>query len=333
MADQSQWVELWAIADLATPMAVRVAATLKIADFVSQGLSAISQLAEVTGTDQDTLERVLSHLTSARVLDRDDQGRYTLTELGELLLDDHPAGMRRRLDIEGAIGRADLSFFQLLHTVRTGEAAYSAQFGRTFWEDLSLHPELSKSFDVLMGSDVAAEAPAIVAAYDWGSLGHVIDVGGGNASLLIALLTAFPALQGAVVDLPGAAEAARQNLTAAGLAHRAEVVAGSFFDPLPPGAAGYLLSAIIHNWDDDAVRTILRRCAQAAGGGGSVFVIERITPDGTSSSTARDLRMLAYFAGRERSLAEIAELATASGLELVAVHPAPPNAIVELAPL
>jgi hypothetical protein len=122
-------------------------------------------------------------------------------------------------------------------------------------------------------------------------------------------------------------------LTAAGLAHRAEVVAGSFFDPLPPGAAGYLLSAIIHNWDDDAVRTILRRCAQAAGGGGSVFVIERITPDGTSSSTARDLRMLAYFAGRERSLAEIAELATASGLELVAVHPAPPNAIVELAPL
>ena len=32
--------------------------------------------------------------------------------------------MRARLDIEGAVGRADVSFFQLLHTVRTGQPAY-----------------------------------------------------------------------------------------------------------------------------------------------------------------------------------------------------------------
>jgi precorrin-6B methylase 2/predicted transcriptional regulator len=332
MADHGQWMELWAIADLATPMAVRVAATLRIADLVSQGLTAASQLAEATETDQDTLERVLRHLTSAGVLARNDAGRYSLTEMGELLLDDHPAGMRRRLDIEGAIGRADLSFFQLLHSVRTGEDAYSAQFGRKFWEDLSLDDKLSRSFDALMGSDVDAEAPAIVAAYEWGSLEHVVDVGGGNGSLLIALLTAFPTLRGTVVDLPGASEAARQKLARAGLAQRADVVAGSFFDPLPHGAAGYLLSAVIHNWSDDAAREILRRCARAAEGGGAVFVVERPTAEETSSSTARDLRMLAYFGGRERSLAEIAALATESGLEVVAVHPAPPNAIVELAP-
>ena len=332
MADHDQRVELWAIADLATPMAVRVAATLRIADLLSQGLSAASQLAEATETDPDTLERVLRHLSSAGVLDRDDSGRYSLTEIGELLLDDHPAGMRRRLDIEGAIGRADLSFFQLLHAVRTGEAPYPAQFGRTLWEDLALDGKLSSSFDELMGSDVAAEAPAIVAAYDWGSLEHVVDVGGGNGALLIALLTAFPTLRGTVVDLPGASEAARRRLAAAGLARRAEVVAGSFFDPLPHGAAGYVLSAIIHNWSDDATRAILRRCAQATEGGGAVFVVERDTADETALTTARDLRMLAYFGGRERSLAEIGARATESGLEVVAVHPAPPNVIIEMAP-
>jgi hypothetical protein len=332
MPDRIQWVQLWAIADLATPMAVRVAATLRIADLVSQGLSAASQLAEATESDPDTLERLLRHLSSAGVLDRDDSGRYSLTEIGELLLDEHPAGMRRRLDMEGAIGRADLSFFQLLHAVRSGEAAYPAQFGRTFWEDLSLDANLSQSFDELMGSDVAVEAPAIVAAYDWGSLEHVVDVGGGNASLLIALLTAFPALRGTVVDLPGASDDARQKLAAAGLARRAEVVAGSFFDPLPRGAAGYLLSAIIHNWSDDAAGEILKRCAQAAEGGGAVFVVERAPGDETSSTTARDLRMLAYFGGRERSLGEISDLAGESGLVVIAIHPAPPNVIIELAP-
>jgi predicted transcriptional regulator len=332
MAEDSRWIELWAIADLTTPMAVRVAATLRIADIVSEGLSTTAQLAEASGTDQDALDRVLRHLTSVGLLDRDDSDRFSLTELGDLLLDNHPAGMRRRLDIEGAIGRADLSFVELLHTVRTGGAAYPARFGRTFWEDLSLDAELSRSFDVLMGADVAAEAPAIVAAFDWGTLGHVVDVGGGNGSFMIALLTAFPTLQGTVVDLPGATAAARQHLTAVGLAERAEVVAGSFFDPLPSGADGYVLSAIIHNWDDDAVRTILRRCAQAADRRGAVFVVERIAADGTSLSTARDLRMLAYFGGRERSLAEIAALAAESGLHVVAIHPAAPNAIVELAP-
>jgi hypothetical protein len=332
MADKSDWADLWAVADLVTPMAVRVAATLGIADSVAQGLSTTSLLAEASGTDSKALERVLRHLVSVGMLCRDASGTFSLTELGDLLRDEHPAGMRRRLDIEGAVGRADLSYFQLLHTVRTGDAAYPAQFGRSFWEDLSQDAALATSFDVLMGCDVTAEAPAIVAAYDWGSLGHVVDVGGGNGSLVTALLGTFPALRGTVVDLPGACEAARQKFAAAGLSGRADVVPGSFFDSLPEGAGGYVLSAILHNWDDDAVGRILRCCAQAADRRGRVFVVERAANDETSVDTARDLRMLAYFGGRERSLAEVTSLAGASGLDLVAVHPATPNAVVELTP-
>jgi hypothetical protein len=182
-----------------------------------------------------------------------------------------------------------------------------------------------------MGCDVAMEAPPIVSTYDWGSLGHVVDVGGGNGSLLIALLKAYPRLHGTVVDLPGAAHAAREAFAAAGLGDRADAVAGSFLDPLPPGAGGYLLSAIVHNWDDEAARAILRRCAEAAGGEGRVFVIERIGPDGESPSTTRDLRMLAYFNGRERRVSDLAELAADAGLRIAAVHAAGPSAVVELA--
>ena len=165
--------------------------------------------------------------------------------------------------------------------MRAGAPAFPVQFGRSFWDDLAADPARSAAFDAQMGADVAAWAPDIVAAYDWGSLGQVVDVGGGNATLLIALLREHPGLRGTVLELPGAAEAAQQAVTAAGFAGRGDAVAGSFFDPLPAGAGGYLLCAVLHNWDDQAAGAILRRCAQAAGRNGRVFVVEKLVTDTT----------------------------------------------------
>jgi hypothetical protein len=321
---------LWARADLATPMALRVAATLRVADRIASEPRTAAELADDVDADADALDRVLRRLAEAGVLARDPSGRYSLTALGEVLRTEHPAGLCAALDIDGAIGRADLSFVQLLHSVRTGEPAFPAQYGRSFWEDLAADAGRSGSFDARMGSDVTADAPHIVAAYDWGSLGQVVDVGGGNGSLLIALLVAFPHLRGTVVDLPGAAEAARKALTEAGLSDRADAVAGSFFDPLPPGAGGYLLSAIVHNWGDEPARAILRRCADAAGADGAVFVIEKIGADGESLRTSMDLRGLAYFGGRERGVRELTLLAEDVGLRVAAVHPAGTLSIIEL---
>jgi len=321
---------IWALADLVTPMAMRVAATLRVADHITQGLRTASALAEVAHVDTDTLDRLLRHLVTAGVLDLDESGGYTLTDRGESLSDDHPSGMQALLDIDGAIGRADLSFVGLLHSVRTGEAAFPVQFGRPFWDDLGSDPRRTASFDAQMGTDVAAWAPPVVAAFDWGSLGHVIDVGGGNATLLMAMLRAYPTLRGTVFDQPGTAEGARAALAAAGLADRGEVISGSFFDPLPSGAGGYVLSAILHDWDDESAKTILRGCAEAAGPGGRVFVVEKTGADGASPSTEMDLRMLVYFGGRERGVAELTSLAADSGLGVVAVHPVGDLSVVEL---
>ncbi|MGI8550969.1 MAG: methyltransferase [Dehalococcoidia bacterium] len=332
MADEDERsAELWALADLATPMAVRVAATLRIADQITWGLRTAPELAEAVNVDPDALDRVLRHLVTAGVLCRDEYGGYTLTARGDALRDDHPTGLRAMLDIERAIGRADLSFVRLLHSVRTGEPAFPVQFGRPFWDDLSADAARTASYDAQMGFDAAAWARAVVPAYDWGSLGHLVDVGGGNGTLLAAMLVKHPALRGTVFDQQATAETARKALTAAGLAGRSTVVAGSFFDPLPPGAGGYLLMAILHDWDDDAARAILRRCAEAAGRGGAVFVVEKIGADGESLRTGMDLRMLAYFGGRERGVAELTALAADAGLRLAAVHPAGDLAIVELA--
>lgn len=308
--------ELWAAADLLTPVAIRVAATLRIADHIAAGARSTAALADAVGADQDALGRVLRHLVTANVLTRTSLDTFGLADLGERLREDHPDGIRRWLDLDGAIGRADTCFVHLLHTVRTGEPAYPRQFGRGFWDDLAANPELSASFDSLMGARLAADAPALAGAYPWGALGHLVDVGGGNGALLIAILRANPGLRGTVLDLPGAVTRADLAIEEAGLTDRADTVAGSAFDALPEGAGGYLVSSVLHDWPDEDAARILGRCAEAAGRTGTVLVIEEAADDieGGTRDTIGDLTMLTYVRGRNRTLGELRDLAGSVGL-------------------
>ncbi|MFI9237374.1 methyltransferase [Streptomyces sp. NPDC053079] len=319
-----------ALATLATPMSVRVAATLRLADHLAPGPRTAAQLAAATGTHAPTLDRLLRHLCTLGLLHHDTPGHYRLTADGEPLREDHPGALRARLALDGPEGLADLSFIHLLHTVRTGEPAFPRQYGHTFWEHLAEDDALTAAFHHRMGRAVDTLAPAVAAAYDWAPLEHVVDVGGGNGSLLTALLLRCPRLRGTVLDLPDAAPAAERAFADAGVAPRAAFVAGSFFDPLPPGAPAYVLSAVLHNWGDDDARAILRRCAEAAGHEGRVLVIEKSAPAGGAPGTEEDLRMLAYFGARERGSDEIRRLAATAGLTATGVHPAGPVAVVEL---
>ena len=325
--------ELWAAADLVTPMAIRVAATLRLADHIAAGTQTAEALAAAVDTDRDALGRLLGHLVTAGVLSRAGTGGYRLTALGEHLRDDDPDGVRPWIDLEGAIGRADLCFVQLLHTVRTGEPAFPRQFGRPFWDDLSADPGRAASFDALMGARLVADAPAVAAAYPWGTLGHVVDVGGGSASLLIAILRAHGDLRGTVIDLAGPVARAGQAIASAGLGDRAGTQAGSFFDALPAGAGGYVLSGILHDWDDEDALRILQRCADAAAETGKVLVVDHIRDaQGGTADTEGDLRMLCYVHGRERTLDRLGELATSAGLQVSSVTPAGSRSIIELCP-
>jgi len=318
---------LWAAADLVTPMAIRVAATLRLADHIAGGTRTAEALSTVVEADTDALARLMNHLVTADVLSTVDGKVFVLTEVGEQLRDDHPDGVRAWLDLTGAIGRADLCFTHLLHTVRTGEPAYPRQFGRPFWEDLSADAGLAASFDALMGSRLTADAREVATAYPWRGVGHVVDAGGGDASLLIPILLAHGELRGTVVDLAGPVARAERAIAAAGLADRARAEVGSFFDPLPAGAGAYLLSGVLHDWDDgDAVR-ILSRCAEAAGASGVVLLVDHLHD---AANTEGDLRMLSYVRGRERDLDQLGELAAVAGLRLGEVRPAGSRSIIEL---
>ncbi|MFC8268427.1 methyltransferase [Streptomyces cinereoruber] len=321
--DQDLDVLLKQLGNLVTPMAVRVAATLRLVDHLRDGATTVGPLAARTGTHAPTLARLVRHLVVTGVLEEDDEdGTLRPTRLGLLLADDHPARQRAWLDLDGAIARADLAFAGLLDAVRSGRPAYRDRYGRPFWEDLSAEPGLADSFDALMScdEDLAYDAPA--AALDWTATRHVLDVGGGDGALLAAVARTAPDVRGTLVELPGPAARARRRFAGTGLDERITVVDGSFFDPLPATADTVLLSFVLLNWSDEDALAVLRRCAEALEPGGRLVVLDRADrPDDGADrffSTLLDLRMLVFMGGRVRTRDEVVRLAADAGFVLAA---------------
>ena len=308
-------MDIWALSDLATPWCVRVAATLRIADHIAAGITDIGDLAAASHADADSLLRVLRHLAGNGVFEEAAAGRFALNQQARVLLD--PA-VCLGLDLDGIGGRMAYAWGSLLSAVRTGAPAYHEVFGRPFWEDLQAHPDISASFDALMGPlGHGAPDPEVLVSGGWELVRTVVDVGGGTGSLLAEILRARSSVRGTLVDLPGTVARSGEIFQAAGVAERVTTVGQSFFDPLPGGSDLYLLKNVLGDWPDREATAILRRCAEAAGPTGRVIVLGGVSPD-EDSGPPPELLMMVLVGGKNRSLAEFRELAHAAGLEVEA---------------
>jgi hypothetical protein len=190
-----------------------------------------------------------------------------------------------------------------------GQASFPQVFGTDYWSWLAENPDERAVFDQAMelGNERRVE---LLAGVFWGGDETVVDVGGGNGSLLIGLLQRHPGLSGIVFDLP---ETVRDE---AALGNRSSFVAGSFFDHVPAGDA-HVLSGILHDWDDAAAARILRTIRRDAPAGTRLIVLDRVLPDGNETDGGKwlDLLLLATFRGRERDDAQWRTLLAAGGFE------------------
>jgi 2,7-dihydroxy-5-methyl-1-naphthoate 7-O-methyltransferase len=304
---------LYRIAGLITPMVLRVAVTLGLPDRLLGEGACADELAVELGVAPVALDLLLGHLATLGVVDRTSTG-YQTSASGANLCVDAGNGLTNLLRLDTARGRGDLAFVELAHSISTGQAAYPHRYGQDFWADLAEHPHLRESFDRQMTDRFHEQIPRIVAGVDWSRFSTLVDVGGGQGSLLAAILAAHPRIHGHLVDLEPTASDARRIFSAHDLDERTQVTAGSFFDPLPAGADAYVLFDILHNWDDEHAHRILSRCVEAAHPAGRILVIEAV--GGLRARSEGNLSMLVIFGGRERRLDEFRALASSHGLVL-----------------
>jgi hypothetical protein len=311
------------LARMAEPWALRVAATLRIADLVAAGHRTLTELATRAYVDRDSLGRLLRFLCARGVFTETAPGIFGLTGPAELLRDDHPGGTRQWLDLSGAGGAMESVYAGLLDSVRTGTPAYPSLAGRSFWEDMVADPALSESFASLMEARSAGVADDMAHRYPWSNVRSLVDVGGGTGKVLARILAAHPHLRGILFDRIASSPATMELFRQAGLEDRCTNVTGDFFGELPAGADVYMLHSVVHDWPDPEAAVILRRCAVAAGSKGRVLLVEFIVSEGVNDYevTAMDLRMLLLFGGKERTMKQFSELADGAGLRIREAQP------------
>lgn len=314
-----------------TSQAITVAAQLGVADTLASGPLPIDELAARVGADADALARLLRALIGRGVFRRRGDGRYELNSLAATLCSDAVASASWPARFYGSCEQRE-RWSLLAHAIRTGESVVPGlrgQHGFAYFADNAEHAEL---FNRTMTSISELTTASVVAGYDFGAYPEIIDVGGGQGSLLAAILAAAPASRGVLYDVPGVLAGSAKLLRDNGIADRVRLVEGSFFDAVPCGGDAYVLKNILHDWPDDRAVQILRNVRASAARGAAVLLVEMVIPEHERDFPGNwaDLEMLLNLGARERTAGEYRDLLGRAGLRAVrVVHTASPLSVLE----
>lgn len=317
---------------------VYAAAELGLADLLSDGPRSCGELAADTQTHQPSLRRLLRALAALGIVVHLESDRFELTELGGPLRSDAADSVRSFVTML-CERESWQPWGELVSSVRSGEPAFDQVMGVSLFEYLGSHPVKAATFAAAMSQNTREVAPGVIAGYDFARFGTILDVGGGDGTLLAEILRSQPEVQGVLFDLPTGLGSAETVLGAAGVADRCRVVPGDFFVSVPDGADAYLMKSVLHDWDDDRAVAILHNCRQAMIPEARVLIVERVLPELATPDVAEvlmiDLYMLIAPGGRERTEVEYRDLLTQAGFAVAAISdPLTPFAdrVIEAAP-
>jgi len=297
--------------------AVCVVARLGVADELHDGAQPAAELARRLGAHEQSLHRLLRAVADTGVVQEQDDGRFALTPLGELLRSDVPGSLRAWVSLMG------MPFWirpwsELFEAVRTGDASFARANGGHFLEYLMNDPDAMGVFEAGMSSLYTYRT--VLGDYDLSRCGTVVDVGGDRGTVLAETLAANAHLRGVLTDTPEALAGAERELSRAGVADRCRVVAADIFSAVPEGGDVYLLSGMIHGAGDERAAEVLGACREAMSDDARLLVAETILPDGNQPSVGKllDLQMLVLLdGGCFRTESQMRSLIEAAGFRVL----------------
>ncbi|MFV0129767.1 methyltransferase [Streptomyces sp. HMX112] len=319
---------------------VGLMARMDLADAIGDAEVDLADLARRYDIAPGQLNRLLRALASLDMCEETAPGRFRLTESGALLRKDHPDSLY-------AFARFHTSpvtlrpWTRLEENIRTGRTAFDEHFGMPLYEYFAQDAELTALFNTAMSQESHETAATVADHYDFGGFTEVTDVGGGDGTLIAAILDRHPGLKGVVFEtVEGAAQAAG-TMKAAGLEGRCRIATGDFFASVPPGSDLYVIKSVIHNWNDERAAAILRNCRAAMSDSSRLLIIDVVLPETAAPDAAglnpyiKDLQMMVLVGGRERTRADFDALCAQADLRVTDVVPLPSHvglSVIEIAP-
>jgi hypothetical protein len=312
---------------------VRSAITLNIPDLLAGGGKTAGELSDATGVDAGRLRRFMRGLAALGVVVEELDGRFTNTEVGELLRESVP-GSRRPMALM-LMPESYRDWEHLTETLRTGVTGHALAHGGTLWETIERDPDFAARFNAAMVSNTEGVGRFVADSADFSSASVIVDVGGGLGGLAVEVLQAHPHLRATICDLAAGLAETPRYVARNGVADRCSIVEADFFSSLPEGGDVYLLRQILHDWDDRHAAAILSVCRRAMSSGARLMVVERLMPARMTADPSNlnpafiDLQMMVQLGGQERTLDEYRRLLDTAGFKFVRAVPGKIYSLVE----
>jgi hypothetical protein len=291
-----------------------VVTRLGIPDILSDGPISVNELSRVTKSHTPFLYRTMRALASAGFFYEEADRVFSVAPMGEMLQKDKMQPIVLMFLSEWH----NHAWGKLLHSVQTGNIAFDSAFGKPCFEWFKEHPQEADIFNRANHIKAIASHTAVTKVYDFSGFNSIVDVGGGYGGLLYHILINNPNIKGIIADLPYMENEVKKQISANNLKGRCEFTDCNFFEKIPDSSDCYILSNILHDWDDGKCGIILRNCYNAMTSNARLLIIESIIPGTKEFSISKllDLEVLVMGGGKERTEMEYRELLNKSGLNL-----------------
>jgi predicted transcriptional regulator len=297
-----------------------------IFDYLTTNPKEIDQISQDLNLDKTMTYRILRSLASLGFLKEDMNGhKFSITTLGELLKKDHPQTLQGVLLLEEGPEHYQI-WKHLPRMIKDGQQnAFLSEYGTNIFEYAAKNSEYSKVFNDAMSSYSAMHTTMVLEAlndYDFSSVKHICEIGGGQGHLSSYLHSKYNHLTGTILEL----EPIVNNQDSSwphkmGLQERCKYIKGNMFEQVPSSDL-YMMKMILHDWNDDECIRILSNIHKSAHDRSRVFIIEHIVPDATTPHFSKlfDIHMMCATTGRERTIEEYQSILTQSGWKHVQTH-------------
>lgn len=283
-----------------------VVCVLKVADVLPMSIDA---LATHTDTHRDSLYRLIRALCTRSIFHIDEEGIVHNTDTSSLLISTDTSCMYHYCMMRGSYYQYH-SWSSLIHCIRTGTSGITNAIGTSMFEYLSFNDEERLHFDSAMEGISRQVGMEIVSRYSYllPFAYHLVDIGGGNGTLLRQLLHRGD-LSGTVYDI-SVSDRTDDNIT---------YVQGDMFKGIPLYGDVYIMKYVLHDWSDENCITILKGIRS----GSKLYIIESIIDDNSSYHKMLDIQMMVCLStgARERTYEEYARILSEASISIDEVLP------------
>jgi hypothetical protein len=295
--------------------AIHTAVELRLADRLRGETKSAETLAAELGANPQSLARLMLFLARHGFVVEDSEGRFALTDKGRMLCADAPGNTAA---VIASLGSPEVwsAFERLPLAILEGLPPEHRRRGKIYAAGGNRAGEIK--FGETMAGYHWGEPEAVAEGWDFSGAALLVDVGGSSGRLLAAILGRHPELHGLIYDRSGIASEAQARIEGAGLGGRCTFSGGDFFEAVPAGGDVYILSHVLHDWDDQAAARILGRCREAMAPGATLLVAEALaaTPAADGAPIPADMLLLANTEGRLRTRGEFEALLASAGFHL-----------------